>query len=141
MGDIFDEMKKIQEEMDALFKEVSKFEHTYSVQEIQGYYPPTNVFYDNDKVIILIELPGVKKDSLSFEISEKFLIVKGERPDPLKKAKGSYHIMEIYFGKFERWIHFPFPVEKEKAKIEFNDGIVRVTIKRKQKKERIIPIE
>ena len=141
MGDIFDEMKKIQEEMEVLFREVSRFEHTYTIQEIQGYYPPINVYYDKNKVIVLIEIPGVNKESLSFEISEKLLIAKGERLDPLKDAKGNYHILEIYFGKFERWVHFPFPVEKDNPKIEFKEGLVKLTLMRKKKKEKIIPIK
>ena len=141
MADIYEEMKKMQEEMELLFREFSHFEHSYPLEEVQGYHPLMNVYYNDKKIIILLELAGVEKESLVINISGKLLIVKGERKDPFKESPGNYHTVEIYFGKFERWIHLPFSVESEGIKIKFDNGLAKITLQRKKKKERIIPIE
>ncbi len=141
MADIFDEIKKMQEEMEILFREMSHFEHSYALEENQIYHPPMNVYYNKKDVVVILELAGVDRDSLSVDISEKLLVVKGERKDPSRESSGNYYTLEIYFGKFERWIHLPFAVEKDGIQIEFDNGLIKITLQRKKKREKIIPIE
>jgi len=141
MADIFDEMKKIQEEMEILFREMSHFEHSYTLEENQVYHPPMNVYYNKKNIVVMLELAGVDRDALSVDVSEKLLIVKGERNDPFGKSSGNYYTLEIYFGRFERWVHLPFPVEKAGIRIEFDNGLIKITLQRKKKREKIIPIE
>jgi len=141
MADIYEEMKRMQEEMALLFREFFHYEHSYSLEGIQGYRPPINVYYNDKNIVVILELAGVDKDSFVINVSEKLLVIKGERKDPFKEDPKNYYVVEIYFGRFEKRIHLPFLVEKNKVKTKFENGLVKITLQRKKKKEKIIPIK
>ena len=49
--------------------------------------------------------------------------------------------MEIAFGTFERRVSLPYATDPEKAKVEKEDGFIRITLPKTKEKERIIDIE
>ena len=82
----------------------------------------------DDDVIIKASVPGVKPDDLTISVTGDTLTIRGEVKEDQEIKEGSYHIRELRVGSFARSILLPGPVVADKAKAEFEDGILRLTL-------------
>jgi HSP20 family protein len=63
---------------------------------------------------------------LSFQGSS--LVIKGEKTEEKETKEKDYHVRERRFGSFHRIIPLPEGVDIEKAKAEYEKGVLHVTI-------------
>lgn len=56
------------------------------------------------------------------------LTLKGERTQASEAKQENYRRVERYFGKFERNIPLPIPVEASKVKATYRDGVLEVKL-------------
>jgi HSP20 family protein len=84
----------------------------------------------DDTAHIVVELPGVSKESVDISIEGRSLKVSGERKAPELGEGESWHRRERWHGKFEKTYTLPFNVEQDKVKAEFKDGILKMTLPR-----------
>ncbi|MGE4505015.1 MAG: Hsp20/alpha crystallin family protein [Desulfovibrionaceae bacterium] len=89
-------------------------------------YPPLNVSEDEENIYVRAEMPGVRLDDLELTLSEKSLVLKGER----KSEEGRYFRQERPSGAFQRVVRLNVPVDREKVAAALADGILTVTLPR-----------
>jgi len=82
----------------------------------------------DDDIIIKASVPGVKPDNLSISVTGDTLTIRGEVKEDQEIKEGNYHIRELRMGSFARSVLLPGPVITEKAKAEFENGILRLTL-------------
>lgn len=70
--------------------------------------PPTDVFENEQEVIVRVEIAGMREDDFSISLTGDRLTVRGNRPDIQEKR--AYHQMEIFFGEFNVEVNLPAPV-------------------------------
>ncbi|RLI94453.1 MAG: Hsp20/alpha crystallin family protein [Candidatus Altiarchaeales archaeon] len=138
---IFDEMRRMQEEMDRLFDEffrATRFPELPSTAlarrgmiERSEYRMPLTDMWETDKeVIITMELPGVNKKDIDINIYDDGIEVKVERSEDRREEdekKGMYRFERTYSG-FYRYIPLPPNVNAEKAEASYNNGVLEVKI-------------
>ena len=138
--DLFEEMRKAQEEMESLFEHFFHLKRPFTLETKMGWRPLMDVYETQTHVVVSIELAGVSGENVQLAITESSLTIKGFREDPAPKdGKRSYYKMEISFGLFERRIPLPVQVVPEDAKTESIAGLLRVKIPKVP--EKIIEIE
>ena len=73
-------------------------------------------------------LPGMKTEDVQINITGDMLTLKGEinQKDAVKEK--AYHIREQRWGSFERTIALPTDVIADKAKAEFENGELIITL-------------
>jgi len=106
--------------------------------------PAVDIYEENDSVIAKVELPGMKKEDISVEISNGILKIAGEKKREEKVEKKNYYRIERSSGAFERRISLPVETQDDKAKATFKDGVLQIKIPKSEeakKKERKINIE
>ncbi|MDD3013957.1 MAG: Hsp20/alpha crystallin family protein [Candidatus Gastranaerophilales bacterium] len=74
------------------------------------------------------ELPGINKDNIDVEVSEDYITVRAETEEKREEEVKNVHRSEFRYGKFMRTIPLPSEVETDKAKAEFKNGILTVTV-------------
>jgi len=85
--------------------------------------------YDNEKaVVIKAELPGVGKEDISIDVSDRVLTLKGERSYDGDMKQERYCRRERTFGEFCRSFTLPADIDPDKIKAEYKDGILRIEI-------------
>ena len=94
-----------------------------------GAYPPLNVFRKGDDVIIITEVPGVRKEDLQVQIKGNTVRIAGTKSVPYGEY-ASVHRRERLAGKFDRAITLPLEVDPEKAHAECRDGILALFLPR-----------
>jgi HSP20 family protein len=95
----------------------------------RGVYPPVNVFEKNGDLVLVAELPGVKKEDLNIEVKRDSIRVAGERTIEYDKTV-SYHRVERNSSKFDRTLKLSINVESDKVKAEYKDGLLVISLPR-----------
>lgn len=90
--------------------------------------PQMDIFETPDEVIVWSELAGVSKEDFEVEISSKAVRIFGIRKELPKGAEGTYRLAEIQFGKFERVLFMPAPVDTEIVTSTFSNGFLQIRI-------------
>jgi HSP20 family protein len=95
---------------------------------------------DEDKIVVRLEAPGMAKDDFELQVTDGYLVVRGEKRVEREECKGRYHVTECAYGHFERAIPLPDEVESDKAKASYKKGVLRVEMP-KDKARRRQPIK
>ena len=94
-------------------------------------YPYVNVAEFKDEIQVVAEVPGIAKEDISLKLHDRALTISGERKAPEDKDS-EWLRREIAYGSFSRTIQLPEGVDAEKVTAEFNNGILRVTLKKQE---------
>lgn len=94
-----------------------------------GSYPPVNVFQQGHDLLLVAEMPGVKKEDLQISIKRNQLRIAGTKSSDYGE-KVSIHRHERSFGNFDRTFTLPIEVDADKVKAEYNDGLLALHLPR-----------
>ena len=102
---------------------------------------PVDLYQNNDNVVIKAGLPGVKTDEIQISLVNNMLHIRAEIKEEQNVEKATYHIKELRFGSMSRSISLPCAVNSEKAKAEFENGILVLTLpKAEEVKPKLITV-
>lgn len=91
-------------------------------------FPPINVREDADAFHIEAEVPGLSQDQVHISVTHRNqLTIQGERlvDDP---TKGRWHRRERGFGRFQRVLKLPAPVDADKVEAKLENGLLQLTL-------------
>jgi HSP20 family protein len=91
----------------------------------RGAYPPVNVFRQGDDFILVMEIPGVKKEDLEVEVKADEVRIRGKKSVDYAEDV-SVHRRERAGGQFDRTLNIPSHIDAERAKAEYRDGVLAV---------------
>jgi HSP20 family protein len=124
-GDPFQELDRLQRQMDSLFQNVAGRER---YPRRVGVYPLVNISEDADHIYVRAELPGVNPEDLDITIKDQHLVVRGERKIPPEEKNANYHRRERESGFFRRALRLPGQVDPNKVEAACKDGVLTVTL-------------
>jgi len=90
--------------------------------------PPMDMNETPDEVIILAEIPGVDKEDLDVEISSKAVRIQGSRFARHCSPNATYRLAEIQYGKFERILFLPAPIDPEVVSAAYQNGLLEIRL-------------
>ena len=138
--DPFRDLSDIQSEMNRLFD--GFFGRPSQVGQVGGmervWAPAVDMYETKDELVITAELPGLTEKDIHLSITGDMLTIRGERRWDQEVKQENYYRGERWFGKFERALPLPIPVQAEKVKASYRDGVLTVTL---PKAEEIKPKE
>ena len=132
--DPFRDLLNLQERMNRLFQEsLSRTRGEDDVIASGGAWsPPVDIYEGPDKVVLRTDLPGVSQDEIDLSIENGQLRLKGTRKLPDGANREEYHRIERPFGSFVRAFALPNTVDVGKVKAEFKNGVLEVTLQKRQ---------
>jgi len=132
------EMLKILGEVNSLTNNTSAIEE--ALDDI--WHPKCDVYETATEWVILVELAGMNKQDISIITTDDYIKISGERTLPISNCQLCYYNMEIETGKFERRIYFPAEtIDRDKPKVTYENGILRIAYPLQPVVERIIEIK
>ena len=88
---------------------------------------------ETDKEIrICAELPGIESKDLEVNVTDDELTIRGEKHSERSSDEKGRQWTERTYGSFERSIPLPAEVDGEKAKSEFKNGLLRITLPKRE---------
>jgi len=112
------------------------FEETLNdlIQQPAGrpWTPSVDILETENALIVKADLPEVKLDDISIHLENGVLSLKGERKFEAKQEKAGYHRLERGYGSFARNFAVPETVDAEKVNAAFKDGVLTITLPKKE---------
>jgi HSP20 family protein len=90
--------------------------------------PEIEVFERDNKFVVRVDLPGLKKENVKIETTHDELLIEGERKVEEEKKEEGFYRSERTYGKFFRSIQLPDHVKAEDAVASFKNGVLEVEI-------------
>lgn len=133
------DMITLREAMDRLFNDA----FTPSLGASGGWQVPAVDLYQTDnEVVVKASLPGLKSEDVQISVTGDTLSIKGEFKQEDEKKERAYHLREQRYGAFERAFALPTIVVGDKAKAEFENGILTISLpKAEEVKPRMITVK
>jgi HSP20 family protein len=104
--------------------------------------PSVDIFENKNEIVLEAELPGMTADDVNISIENNVLTLHGERRFEKKDESDNFHRVERSYGSFTRSFTLPPTVSSENANAEFQNGVLRLTLaKREEAKPRRIEIK
>jgi HSP20 family protein len=108
--------------------------------------PRTNIIEtgDGEMILVEVELPGVKKESVSILLEEdQYLVIRGSKQQPRlnEEQRPTYYLFEREFGSFYKRIRIDFPLDASNIKSAMENGVLTVKIPRKKKEKFSVKIK
>lgn len=115
------------------FGEIDKFLEEMHMTNHAARELATDVYEKNGNVIVEMNVAGIEPDKVDISVEGDHLRVSGERKEEKEEKERDYYVKEIRQGSFERIIHLPTQVDREKTKASVENGILKITLPRKTK--------
>jgi HSP20 family protein len=97
------------------------------------WHPPTDVFETEEKIVVRVEIAGMREGEVSVNFDHHILSINGIRSEvPEKRA---FHQMEIFFGEFSTDIEIPVAIDTAQIQAEYQDGFLRVFLPKEKPKK------
>ncbi len=138
----FNEMVSLRDAMNRLFEDSFIRPSLWPLPfEDNGRVLPVDVLETKDHIQIVASVPGFKPEDIDVSVTGETLTLKGEFKAETKQEEGNYLRKERRFGSFQRTVTLPAGVVAEKAKAEFENGVLTLTLpKAEQAKPKTIKV-
>ncbi len=89
-------------------------------------FPAVDIDETDDKLSIVAELPGMKRDDIQVVVHERVLTISGERETKEEENGDGYRRYEIRRGSFKRAFTLPKTVDVEKIEANYENGLLKI---------------
>jgi HSP20 family protein len=131
----------LQQEVGELFRRLALAER---VEPPPGgeWCPPVDVFESGQRLLVVVEVPGLAAESLRVAFRDRGLVVSGERHARRDAGAVSFLCLERPTGRFERTIPLEGPLDVRHARATLGRGLLTVTVPRlRERRGQETPIE
>lgn len=94
--------------------------------------PAVDIYEQEGNIVLKAEVPGVDPKDVDILVENNVLTLRGERKFDEEVKKENYHRVERSYGTFTRSFTLPNVVDTDKIKAEHKDGVLRVTLPKKE---------
>lgn len=90
--------------------------------------PAVDMYETKDALMVAAELPGLDERDIHLSIIGDVLSVRGKRQWNQEVKPESSYRSERWYGKFERSLPLPMPVQADKVTAKYRDGVLTITL-------------
>ncbi len=125
----FREMRRLHDLLDRVVEEAWLSPTQYE-EEREG-LAPVDLYETDDEIVVKAIMPGMNANDINISVDRDVLTIRGERKETREtngKEGRNYHLREIRFNRYFRSLRLPTMVDADKAKAEFVNGILTLTL-------------
>jgi HSP20 family protein len=103
--------------------------------------PQMDIVETPQAFMILADTAGLIKSEIQVTIKKNLVYLYGRRERPSTTENQRFLQMEIEYGSFERVFQLPSMIDEEKIEAKYQDGLLTITLPKKQTQPKTIPIK
>jgi HSP20 family protein len=130
--DTYRDVVALQNRMNSLFQDFSR--NSSGENELVtavGFVPPVDIYEDEHKLVLKLEIPGIRQEDLDVRMENTTLSVKGERSFEGEGKEENFHRVERRYGSFYRAFTVPNTLDPESIKAEYDAGVLRLELQKR----------
>jgi HSP20 family protein len=127
----FRALQRMADQMDRMFDDFglgSRLMKLGREAGVEAWAPEIDVFQKNNELTIRADLPGLRREEVTVEITDDAIAIQGERKREHEEEREGYYRSERSYGSFYRVIPLPEGAITEQAKANFKDGVLEITM-------------
>jgi len=117
------ELNRFKNEVDQLFGKAGA---------TRAEYPALDAYLGADDAVVTAELPGYSPGDIDISVRGDRLIISGSHDSEKADQEQVCLRNERFTGSFKRTIRLPFNIESEKVKAAFKNGMLKITLPRRE---------
>jgi HSP20 family protein len=117
-------MITLREAMDQVFND--NYMHNRDYRQPQVWQLPVDAYATEDAIVLTADVPGLKPEELNVTLEGDTLTIRGELKN--REENRNYLLRERATGLFERVLTINTPIDTNKVKAEFSDGVLTLTL-------------
>jgi HSP20 family protein len=98
----------------------------------KGMDPAANILEHPDSFELDLAAPGLKKDDFKIHLENNVLTISSEVKDEVEEESKNYTRKEFHYSSFSRSFTLPRTVDLEKIKADYENGILKVMLPKKE---------
>ncbi len=126
--DPFREVVTMQNRLNSLFRDMNEADSQLTTA---SFVPAVDIYEDDKKVVLKLEVPGVDEKDLDVSVEKSTLTVKGERKFEAEEKEENFHRIERRYGSFYRAFTLPSTVDTEHVEAKYNAGVLKLELLKK----------
>ncbi|PJZ70311.1 heat-shock protein [Leptospira perolatii] len=103
------------------------------------YTPSVDIYSNDDRHLLVLDLPGVKEGDLEITLDKDELLIYGKTTLP--ETTGELRYSEYRPGNFRRSFILSEPVEEENISAVLKNGVLNISLQRKKSQPRKVEIK
>ncbi len=114
------------------------------LMEMKELSPSVDIYEEGNELVMKADLPGVKRDEITIDLTGNTLTISGEKKQEEKVEKENYYRYERCHGSFHRSFELPEDIDTEKVSAHFEDGVLEIRIPKTEEaigKSKKIPVD
>jgi HSP20 family protein len=124
----------LQDRINSMFEDTIRAHSRTPGEEFErgAWTPAIDIYETNDSFVVSADLPGLNKEDIQIDLKDNTLTLKGEKKFEEKVSRDEFIRVERAYGSFVRSFTLPQNVEPEKIKAKYKDGVLELTIPKKE---------
>jgi HSP20 family protein len=137
--DPFRELATLQNRVNGLFQDYGRGQDELTTTS--SFVPAVDVYEDEHKVTLKLEIPGVNQEDLDIRLENNTLSVRGERKFEKEEKEENFHRIERRYGSFARSFSLPNTIDTENVHASYENGVLKLELaKRAEAKPKQIKV-
>ncbi len=97
---------------------------------------PVDIAETDKELVARADLPGFEKDEVKVKVTENTLEISAEKKKQVVQKEKNFYRQERSYGSARRIITLPMEVKPEKVKAKFENGVLTVTMPKKEARKK-----
>jgi HSP20 family protein len=129
----FREVTSLQERVNQLFNDVFSDIDSPDRSSLNSFpfAPRTDVYEEDDRIVLEMEVPGMREEDVHLTLEGNTLSISGERKIENNRKPDRYQRVERYYGSFSRTFTLPASVDPDSVDAKYEHGILHVSMAKK----------
>lgn len=116
----------LQNRLNSIFQDFARPDDASEALMAGRFVPAVDVYEDAEKLVLKLEVPGIRREDLDIRVEGRTLTVKGERKFESEEKEENFHRIERRYGSFMRSFTLPSAVNTETVEATSADGVVSI---------------
>jgi HSP20 family protein len=117
--------------MNRLFRESYSPEGPEEALTTTNFAPPVDVYEDEHKIALNLEVPGIDEKDIDVRIEGNTLTVHGERKIEKEEKEENFRRVERQYGSFTRSFTLPSSVDLGQVSAHYDKGLLKINLAKK----------
>src|SRR5260370_14357206 len=122
-----DSWSSLRDDLNSLFELLFWWSCARQGQLFSGWSPAIDLYQNNDNVVAVVELPGMRRKDIEISLHDGTLTISGERRSESSNGEKAERTGR-YIGKFRRSITLPTRVDGNKVSASYRAGMLTITL-------------
>jgi HSP20 family protein len=134
----YEEILRLKKSVDKLFESMNT---ETEVSDLR--MPAIELLDEKENLVLVVELPGMKKEDVKVEVGETAVSIRAERifEEDKENKKKTYYYSERQYTAFYRVIPLPIEVDPTSVKAKYANGVLEVRMKKAPQKKNVKEIK